>query len=59
MLRVQPDRAEIEIEPAHLRVEAVQIDDHDDYNGQIVGCFAKANQRWIISVVEAQFIIAL
>ena len=57
--RFESERIEIEINPACLAVEGIEIDDDDDDVGKIFGRLAVTNQRWIISSVEAKAVIAL
>jgi hypothetical protein len=59
MIGVQPNGTEIDMNPPRLRVEAVEIDDVDDYLGKIVGRLPVTNQLQIVRFMKAEVAIAL
>jgi hypothetical protein len=59
MTRVQPDRAQIDVDPARLHMKAVKIHHDDDYARKIVSRLAVTKERWIIGSMKLQVAIAL
>ena len=59
LIGVQPKGTEIEINPSRLHVEAVKVNDDDDYVGKIVGRLAVTDQLRIIRFMKTEVAITL
>ena len=58
MIGVKPNGSQIESNPPTLRVEAVKVNDYDDYFRKIIGGLAVANQVRVVHCMKAQVAIA-